>query len=157
MENICTGHPLRASEAMTAPESRAGGGTLQNTAFANTLAGGEEVSRTKVNAVNQVNQVNGANSNEDGVDDWRKEAVSKEEVIARLNAFPECPAARLKVQWFYKKRVDLLPTSTSSGASMTVEGHYRWLPFESFENTVLERAYQAGMCVCVCVCVCVCE
>jgi hypothetical protein len=127
LENICTGHPLPASEAITAPDSRARGGTLQNTAFANTLAGGEEVSRTKVNSVNQV-------SFQDGAD------LSKEEVIARLNSFPQCPAEKLKVQWFYKKRV-----TTYMSREMEGEIDYRWIPYEIFENTVLERAYQAGV------------
>ena len=112
---------------MTAPDSKAGGGKLQNTAFANTLAGGEEVSRTKVNSVNQV-------SFQDGAD------LSKEEVIARLNSFPQCPAEKLKVQWFYKKRL-----TTYMSREMEGELDFRWIPYDILENTVLERAYQAGV------------
>ena len=49
---------------------------------------------------------------------------------AKLSNFAVCPAKELEVQWFHRKSV---PGNAESG---------RWVPYDEFENTVIERAFQ---------------
>lgn len=53
-------------------------------------------------------------------------------VMSKLSSFAVCPARELEVQWFYKKTAGI------------AQGD-RWAPYEELENTVIERAFQAGV------------